>query len=120
MTGIWGLASFRGQANAINSIVNGKDCFINISTGGGKSLIYMLPGITIVIESILALISDQIAHCQERNIPAAALYGEMHEAYKQQILHDLKLSINPFKLLYTTPELLVVDTALQNVLNNLS
>ncbi len=69
---------------------------------------------------ILALISDQIAHCQERNIPAAALYGGMHEAYKQQILHDLKLSINPFKLLYTTPELLVADTALQNVLNNLS
>jgi hypothetical protein len=126
MTSIWGFASFRGQqANAINSIVSGKDCFINIPTGGGKSLLYMLPavsmpGITIVVEPILALISDQIAHCQERNIPAAALYGGLQEAYKQQVLHNLKLSNKPFKLLYTTPEFLVADTALQNVLEKLS
>ncbi|CAB3999537.1 ATP-dependent DNA helicase Q-like 4A isoform X2 [Paramuricea clavata] len=126
MTSIWEFASFRGQqANAINSIVSGKDCFINIPTGGGKSLLYMLPavstpGITIVVEPILALISDQIAHCQERNIPAAALYGGLQEAYKQQVLHDLKLPNNPFKLLYTTPEFLVADIALQSVLEKLS
>lgn len=126
MLGIWGFTSFKGQqANAMNSILHGKDCFINIPTGGGKSLLYQLPavsqpGITIVIEPIIALISDQIAHCQERNIPAAALYSGLLETYKQQVLHDLSLPLNPFKLLYTTPECLVGDSALHYVLNSLS
>ena len=59
MSAIWGFPSYKGQqADAITSIINGKDCFINIPTGGGKSLLYMLPaisqpGITIVILPIL-------------------------------------------------------------------
>ena len=123
---IWGFTSFKGQqAKVINYVINGKSCFINIPTGGGKSLLFMLPavsqsGITIVIEPTLALISDQIEHCKERNIPAVALYGGLNETYKQQVLHDLKLPVNPYKLLYTTPEFLVTDIGLQNVLNSLS
>ena len=79
------------------------------------------PGIcTIVIEPILAIISDQLTHCRQKHIPAVALYGGLQEDYKQQILHDLCLSTNPFKLLYTTPEFLIEDTKLHNILKDLS
>ena len=88
MLAIWGFPSYKGQqAHAITSILNGKDCFINIPTGGGKSLLYMLPaisqpGITIVIVPILALISDQLERCQQKHIPAAALYGGLPEVIR--------------------------------------
>jgi hypothetical protein len=74
ISNIWGFSSYKGQqAPAITSILNGKDCFINIPTGGGKSLLYMLPaisqpGITIVIEPILALASDQLTRCRQKHM----------------------------------------------------
>ena len=78
------------------------------------------PGITIVIVPILALISDQLERCQHKHIPAAALYGGLPEAHKEQVLHDLGLLSCPFKLLYTTPEFLVEDKKLQDIFRSFS
>lgn len=85
---IWGFSSYKGrQAHAVTSIINGKNCFINMPTEGGKSLLYMLPaisqpGMTMVVVPILTLISDQMENCQQKHIPAAALYGRLPEAHK--------------------------------------
>ena len=66
---VFGHSSFRGdiQKDAIKTLVDGEgsDCFVCLPTGGGKSLIYqlpalLLPGVTIVISPLIALIQNQL------------------------------------------------------------
>ena len=66
---VFGHSSFRGdiQKEAIKTLVDGggSDCFVCLPTGGGKSLIYqlpalLLPGVTIVISPLIALIQNQL------------------------------------------------------------
>ena len=53
-----------GQLQAIREVMKGQDCAVLLPTGGGKSLIYQLagicmPGITIIVDPLVALIEDQ-------------------------------------------------------------
>ncbi len=62
----FGFDAFKGkQLEAINSLLSGKDTFIIMPTGGGKSLCYQLPamiceGVAIVVSPLIALMKNQV------------------------------------------------------------
>lgn len=93
------------QLAAINAISMGKNVFVLMPSGGGKSLIYQLPacanlGITVVISPILSLINDQINTLEKNGIKAAHLTSETMVDISNEILIE-----NPaIRLIYMTPE----------------
>ena len=63
---LFGFESFKGtQLKIIKSLLKGKDCFVIMPTGGGKSMCYQLPalmkeGTAIVISPLIALMKNQV------------------------------------------------------------
>ncbi|TGJ82478.1 hypothetical protein E0Z10_g6291 [Xylaria hypoxylon] len=121
------------QLEAINATLAGKDAFILMPTGGGKSLCYQLPavvgsgktsGITVVVSPLLSLMQDQVEHLKALNIAAATFNGDTTPAAKKEIMDALKQR-HPehyFQLLYVTPEMINKSQAfmacLQCLFNN--
>ena len=62
----FGFRGFKGtQEEAINSLLNGRDTFVIMPTGGGKSLCYQLPamimpGCAIIVSPLIALMKNQV------------------------------------------------------------
>lgn len=104
----WGYDDFRGvQKEIIESIGSGKDTLGLMPTGGGKSITFQVPalsleGTCIVITPLIALMKDQVMNLRKRGIQAAAIYsGLSHE----EILRILENSVfGAVKLLYISPE----------------
>lgn len=125
------LEGFRhNQLEAINATLDGKDAFVLMPTGGGKSLCYQLPavinsgktrGVTIVVTPLLSLMQDQVDHLTARGIVAKAFSGDTDRREKDDILQSFKLR-NPehhVQLLYVTPEMLNKSAAFNSGLMTL-
>ncbi|CAM6100420.1 unnamed protein product [Calypogeia fissa] len=121
----FGNRSFRpNQREIINASLSGKDVFVLMPTGGGKSLTYQLPavcspGVTLVVSPLVSLIMDQIMHLSEANIPAAYLSASLDWQEQQRILRELNKGQCEFKLLYVTPEKIAKSDSLCRHLENL-
>src|ERR671915_1316999 len=76
MRGTFGLADFRpGQEEVIRYIVDGRDTLAIMPTGAGKSLCYQLqamhlPGTTVVVSPLIALMKDQCDKLNELGLVA--------------------------------------------------
>ena len=95
------------QLPIIESVLNGLDTLAIMPTGGGKSICYqlpamLLPGITIVVSPLIALMKDQVDSLLANGIHAAFLNSSQSAAEQQQVI--LQAQQGNIKLLYIAPE----------------
>lgn len=114
----WGFQKFKDfQTKAFDAIINGRDCFVSVSTGGGKSLLYQLPSyLTVVVTPLKLLIVDQVLDCSNHNVPATTIHVEMDEMECQGVYFALRQPSSTLKILYVTPEILTQDQTLLTIL----
>lgn len=96
-----------GQQDIVQSILDGHDTLALLPTGGGKSLCYQLPatqlpGITLVISPLIALMKDQVDALTARGIPATYLNSTVSSSSAQTRMAELQSG--KIKLLYAAPE----------------
>ena len=118
------LKGFReNQLQTINATLDGKDTFVLMPTGGGKSLCYQLPslissgktrGVTIVISPLLSLMEDQVQHLRDLDIQAFLINGKTPADEKNAINTALReQKVEDFiQILYVTPEMLSKNIAM--------
>lgn len=104
----FGHEEFRpGQTDVIRSLLGEKETVAVLPTGGGKSLCYqlpalLLPGTTLVISPLIALMRDQVMALRQKGIPAASLDSNQDSWERQQVEQDF--AEGRLKLLYVSPE----------------
>lgn len=108
---VFGYPAFRhNQEEIIDQLLKGKDAVVLMPTGGGKSLCYQvpalcLPGVTIVVSPLIALMKDQVDALVLSGVKAAFLNSTQSNAEQSFLLQQLRR--NELKLLYVAPERLV-------------
>lgn len=121
---VFGNKSFRtNQREIINATMSGRDCFVLMPTGGGKSLCYQLPavvedGLTVVFSPLISLIQDQVTSLRAVDIAAAAMNSSMDWEESKQIWRDAMSGA--LKLLFVTPEKLAHSASFVRFLNELA
>jgi ATP-dependent DNA helicase RecQ len=104
----FGFAQFRsGQEEVIRAVMAGRDAMTVMPTGQGKSLCYqlpatLLPGLTLVISPLIALMQDQVEGLTRHQIAAAAFHSGLSEKERDRVIQALHLQ--RLKLLYLAPE----------------
>eukprot|EP00775_Hariotina_reticulata_P005180 gene5180-5418_t len=137
----FGFEAFRGvQEQAVQAALQGRDAFVLMPTGGGKSLCYALPAVVtgrlvLVVSPLIALMQDQVSALQAKGITAAYLSSTQTAAERQAVMELLKgleaagaagkaggvaagraaRTISRLTLLYVTPELLATDSFQQRI-----
>lgn len=107
----FGFDSFKGNQEAIiKNVMDGKDSFVLMPTGGGKSLCFQLPsllmdGVGIVISPLIALMKNQVdAMRNYSDEPGVAHY--INSSLSRPQIHEVKKDVleGKTKLLYLAPE----------------
>ncbi len=108
LTQYYGFSNFRpGQDTAIESVLDGKNTIVIMPTGGGKSLCYQLPalalpGVTLVVSPLIALMKDQVDTLVERGIAATYINSALSPDETKNRLDQI--SAGAYKLVYIAPE----------------
>ncbi|HYO69631.1 MAG TPA: ATP-dependent DNA helicase RecQ [Archangium sp.] len=104
----FGLSEFRpGQAQVISSVLSGRNTVVVMPTGAGKSLCYqlpavLLPGVTLVISPLIALMKDQVEQLSGRGISATFINSSLSELERADRIRRMRAG--EFKLVYVAPE----------------
>src|SRR5690349_8889127 len=104
----FGFAEFRpGQRQVIADLLAGRDVLAVLPTGAGKSLVYqltaqLLPGTTLVVSPLIALMKDQEESLEEKGVAVSAINSAKTDAEAEEELEKARHA--EAKLLYVTPE----------------
>ena len=112
----FGFDSFKGDQEAIiRNLLDGRDTFVLMPTGGGKSLCYQLPalimeGTAIIISPLIALMKNQvdaIRQVSEQDGIAHCINSSLNKSVIDQVKADISRGVT--KLLYVAPESLTKE-----------
>ncbi|MGL5113228.1 MAG: RecQ family ATP-dependent DNA helicase, partial [Flavobacterium sp.] len=104
----FGFEKFRpNQEDIINCVLSGQDTLAIMPTGGGKSICFqlpalVLPGITVVISPLIALMKDQVDSLKANGIKACFINSSQSTEEQQFFINALQT--NEYKLVYLAPE----------------
>ncbi len=116
----FGFSKFKGlQEDVIKNVIEGKNTFVIMPTGGGKSLCYQLPallkeGTAIVVSPLIALMKNQVDALRgisSNNGVAHVLNSSLNKTEVKQVKQDITNGIT--KLLYVAPESLTKEEYIQ-------
>src|SRR5437764_944943 len=104
----FGLEQFRpGQREVIENVLRGRDVLCVMPTGGGKSLCYqlpavVLPGLTLVVSPLIALMKDQVDALTQRGLRATLINSTLDPS--EQRARILEVEAGRYDLVYVAPE----------------
>ncbi len=115
----WGYDRFRPmQEEIILSVLGKKDTLALMPTGGGKSVCFQvpalsLPGICLVVSPLIALMKDQVANLRQRGIKAVAIVSGMGKREIDILLDNC--IYGDVRFLYISPERLLSDLVRERI-----
>ncbi len=104
----FGFPSLReGQEEVIRNVMAGKDTLAIMPTGAGKSLCYQLPGLalpgmTLVVSPLIALMKDQVDKLRDLGIEAAQLNSSLNRREQEEAIEEIEEEKSDF--VFATPE----------------
>ncbi len=117
----FGFPGFRpGQEPVVRALLAGRSALAIFPTGAGKSLCYQLaalhlPGLTVVVSPLIALMKDQLGFLESRGVAAARVDSTRDVNQLRQTSADLRAG--RLKLLYASPERLGNERFLSTLLH---
>lgn len=123
---VFGYRTFRpNQREIINASLSGRDIFVCMPTGGGKSLTFQIPalisdGVTLVVMPLISLIEDQVAIMKGLGVKVIFLNQEGSQEidtnFTKLFIED---SDERCKLIFVTPEKIAQSNRAMNFLRDL-
>jgi len=116
---VFGFHEYRpDQEEVVDHLIAGRDAFVLMPTGGGKSLCYQIPSIVrpgtgIIVSPLISLMKDQVDALRSAGVSAAAYNSSLDAAESRGILRDLHQGA--LDLLYVAPETLMTESFLERL-----
>ncbi len=113
----WGYDSFLPlQEPAMTCVLNRRDSLVVLPTGGGKSLCFQVPamtldGLAVVVSPLISLMKDQVDSLVSNGVPAACIHSMVSLSEKRKIADQVQAG--ELKLLYVAPERLVQEKTIE-------
>lgn len=104
----FGFDAFRPvQRRVVQSVLAGRDTLAVLPTGGGKSVCFQVPaltldGLTVVVSPLISLMQDQVSAARSRGVLAEHLSGELSSDQLERTLD--RAASGGLRLLYSSPE----------------
>src|ERR1700744_5309061 len=95
------------QEDIIQSVLLGHDTLALLPTGGGKSICFQVPalsmnGLCLVVSPLIALMKDQVENLRRKNITALSIYSGMS---RKEVINAFRVAMESnCKFLYVSPE----------------